>query len=123
MVNTMSYIPYGWLEIVRDSQNDYFSLPMWGTVWVAGDNKGCFEDLMKEYDLENEKDEEKLIEDEGEECATLIFDGWRELGDSGVFAREFDDELLIGIHGAGYNFYDAHWEPLYDAVGYRWHEC
>lgn len=119
MVETMSYIPYGWLEHVKEALGEGFGDPMWGTIWLAGDNKGCFESIMKEY----EYDWEKLEEEEGEECATLIGDGWRELGDSGVFAREFDGELLVGIHGAGYNFYSEHWEKLYDEVGYLWHTC
>jgi len=119
MVDSMSYIPYGWLEHIKEGLAEYFPDPMWGTIWLAGDNKGCFEEIMKEYDLDNE---EKLDEDEGEECAELICGGWHELGDSGVFVRELDEELLVGINGAGYNFYQAHWEKLYEAVGFLWHE-
>lgn len=28
----------------------------------------------------------------------------------------------IGIDGAGYDFYEAHWIPLYEARGLHWHE-
>ena len=28
---------------------------------------------------------------------------------------------FFGIDGAGYNFYDSHWIPLYDARGLKWH--
>lgn len=27
-----------------------------------------------------------------------------------------------GIDGAGYNFYEAHWLPLYNARGLQWHD-
>ena len=29
---------------------------------------------------------------------------------------------FFGIDGAGYNFYDAHWIPLYKARGLKWHD-
>jgi len=29
--------------------------------------------------------------------------------------------ILLGVDGAGYNFYDAHWLPLYQARGLKWH--
>lgn len=28
----------------------------------------------------------------------------------------------LGIDGAGYSFYDAHWVPLYRLRGFRWHD-
>lgn len=30
--------------------------------------------------------------------------------------------IVLGIDGAGYNFYDQHWIPLYKARGLQWHE-
>ena len=32
------------------------------------------------------------------------------------------DEYVIGINGAGWNFYDGVWDKLYDVCGMRWHE-
>ena len=29
---------------------------------------------------------------------------------------------FFGIDGAGYDFYEAHWIPLYKARGLKWHE-
>jgi hypothetical protein len=48
--------------------------------------------------------------------------GWSQVADTGILAMDFDGELLLGIHGCGYDFHQAHWEPLYDVLGYRWHE-
>lgn len=28
----------------------------------------------------------------------------------------------LGIDGAGYDFYEAHWLPLYELTGFEWHE-
>jgi len=30
--------------------------------------------------------------------------------------------ILVGVDGAGYDFYEAHWIPLYEWFGYKWHE-
>ena len=29
---------------------------------------------------------------------------------------------FFGIDGAGYDFYESHWEPLYKARGLHWHD-
>jgi len=44
------------------------------------------------------------------------------VGSTGILAHEVDGFLLLGINGAGYGFYESHWEPLYQALGYKWHE-
>lgn len=31
------------------------------------------------------------------------------------------DGYILGIDGAGYDFYESHWIPLYDAQGLEWH--
>lgn len=31
------------------------------------------------------------------------------------------DGYIIGIDGAGYDFYESHWIPLYEAQGLKWH--
>ncbi len=32
------------------------------------------------------------------------------------------DGYIIGIDGAGYDFYESHWIPLYEAQGLEWHK-
>jgi hypothetical protein len=32
-----------------------------------------------------------------------------------------DDEYIIGVNGAGWNFYDGVWDRLYDVAGLHWH--
>lgn len=70
-------------------------LPMWGTVWTFGER------IDDEWARENA---ETLSS-----CGFHVYDS----EDLGVF---------IGINGAGYDFYEAHWTPLYEARGLRWHK-
>lgn len=72
-------------------------LPMWGTMWSFG----------------NSLDDEWLSNYGGiklmSECGFRIF-----------HSEEFG--YFFGIDGAGYDFYEAHWIPLYEARGLHWHE-
>lgn len=38
-----------------------------------------------------------------------------------VYKQE-DYEYIFGIDGAGYDFYESHWCPLYKARGLHWHK-
>jgi hypothetical protein len=82
----------GTFDVVRD---DYF--PMWGTLWQ-------FKDPCDDWWLE-EKGGIRIMS----ECGFRIYhhDEW------GYF---------FGIDGAGYDFFEAHWTPLYKARGLKWHE-
>ena len=72
-------------------------LPMWGTMWSFGDR-------CDEYWLEGE-------------------DGIQIMSDHGFRVYEHEEfGYFFGIDGAGYNFYEHHWMPLYEARGLQWHE-
>jgi len=60
--------------------------------------------------------------EDGDEDYWLASSGWQDVGGTGIIAREFDGELLLGINGAGYDFYESHWRRLYEELGYRWHK-
>ena len=70
-------------------------LPMWGTMWA-------FEDRC---DINWLEDDLQAVAD----CGFRIYESE-------------DYEYLIGIDGAGYDFYEAHWIPLYKARGLHWHK-
>ncbi len=72
-------------------------LPMWSTMW-------SFDDNCDEYWLE-EKDGLAAMS----KCGFRIFK-----------SEEFG--YFFGIDGAGYDFYEAHWLPLYEARGLKWHD-
>lgn len=82
--------------ISKDKYNfeHYDLLPMWGTMWTFKDS----------YDEEFVRENIKAVSD----CGFRIYEH-EDLG------------IILGIDGAGYDFYEAHWIPLYKAFGFRWH--
>lgn len=70
-------------------------LPMWGTMWEFKDR--C--------DIEWLEGNLQAVAD----CGFRIYESE-------------DYEYLIGIDGAGYDFYEAHFCPLYKARGLHWHK-
>ena len=72
------------------------ALPMWGTVFA----------------FKNSLDDDWLSEDDG--IIKMSACGFR------IFYHE-EYGFFFGIDGAGYDFYEAHWEPLYLARGLHWH--
>lgn len=81
------------IEIVEGLEEYDGWLPMWGWLWTVD---SCTE---------------QWIRSNLEKMADLGF-------------RIYEDEegdIYIGIDGAGYDFYENHWMPLYDAMGLMWH--
>ena len=74
-------------------RDEYF--PMWGTMWSFDDN--C---------------DVRWLEDNMQIMANC---GFR------IYESE-DYGYIFGIDGAGYDFYEAHWIPLYKAIGLKWHD-
>ena len=71
-------------------------LPMWGYMWA-------FDNIWDEEWVSNE-------------------DGIEKMSEAG-FRIYYNDEFgyFFGIDGAGYDFYEAHWVPLYKQRGLKWH--
>ena len=71
-------------------------LPMWGTMW-------SFNSIFDKEWIEKERNQKAMAN-----CGFRIYhhEEW------GYF---------FGIDGAGYDFYEAHWIPLYKARGLQWH--
>lgn len=81
-------------ELTTPGEYDDF-LPMWSTMWTFG---------------------ESLDEDWARENIQIM-------QDCGFRVYENDDfGIIFGIDGAGYNFYESHWIPLYKARGLKWHD-
>lgn len=72
-------------------------LPMWGTMWTFGDS-------ADDYWLEE-------------------LGGLRVMSECGFRVYENEDlGYVFGIDGAGYDFYESHWVPLYKKRGLKWHD-
>ncbi len=101
-VGTLSEVPhrlfsklYNFRDEIReitphDDEDQNFSPPLWGTLWA----------------FKNEPDNKWIKEEGGLEAMARC--GFR------IFEQE-DYGYIFGIDGAGYDFYKAHWIPLYMA--------
>lgn len=79
-----------------DCENDG-GLPMWGWLWQFGD--GCDDWWLSDCD------------------------GIRKMSECGFRIYEHEEYgYFFGIDGAGYDFYEDHWIPLYRARGLEWHD-
>ena len=83
----MELLNYSELEEYKDGE--YFEcVPMWGYYFEVTSR------LLEE-----------IIRDNLEEVTNIGFY---------VFEHEITGNILLGIDGAGYDFYEDHWEPLHD---------
>ena len=82
----------------KDVELAYYDvLPAWGTMWSFGESIDNF--WMAEQD------------------------GIELMSDCGFRIYESDDfGYFFGIDGTGYDFYEQHWIPLYNARGLKWHK-
>ena len=69
-------------------------LPMWSTMWQASNFLSYW------------------IEENMETVASLGFQ---------IYECDDLDGYILGIDGGGYDFYEMHWIPLYNAQGLKWH--
>ena len=87
------------VEVEEDDfeMENYCDLPMYGYMWQ-------FDDSADDYWLEE-------------------LDGIQKMSDCGFRIYENDEwGYVFGIDGCGYDFYEAHWIPLYKERGLRWHD-
>jgi hypothetical protein len=78
-----------------EAERDTF-LPMWDIMW-------SFDDMVDRWWLEEKSNLQAMAD-----CGFRIYE-------------QEDYGYIFGIDGAGYDFYEAHWIPLYKARGLRWH--
>ncbi len=84
------------MEVTPTEGEDFDDiLPIWGTMWA----------FTRHID-------NIWLQEEGLEAMAKC--GFR------IFEQE-DYGYIFGIEGAGYDFYEAHWVPLYKARRLKWH--
>src|SRR5438270_13726233 len=89
LVNSFSAIPTEWVKIIAAHTGAEFYGIMWGTMFLVNDpvDKRRIKALLKP--VTNTEDE---------------LYGSEEVGETGISAFDIDGELMLGIHGAGYDF-------------------
>lgn len=149
-VAELNAIPRDWVEIIAENKGEYLGLPMWGTLWImdyfgeklyenarimmGGKDELLDEINQKENSNYNESEREILKKAiDGDDWSTLEeyideeMSGCRNVLDkdgntTAMFIYELDGQYLIGVNGAGWNFYDGVWDKLYDVCGLQWHD-
>lgn len=147
--NEMAGIPQEWFKIICDALvGEYQPLPMWGTMFLVNEFDG--EKMMKNsrymvYDKED-IDLDEIEEKEGKERRKIVEKAIEE-DDYSEFEEYYDEEMsgahcvldkdgsttaayiydvdgiyVLGINGAGWDFYDGVWDRLYDVCGLHWHK-
>lgn len=146
-----SSIPTEWAQKVAEATNaEIYAWPMWGTMWMiddhlAGmfrkhsqikygdadelrDNLDSIEDAEKRAEIESALDELKAEKISYGELAILEpyldeeMSGALCIANTAAYLYEIDGHWLVGINGAGWNFYDGVWNTLYDLTGWTWHD-
>lgn len=102
MIETLMSVDIdSWSEVTifgGEDEDEYREfLPMWGTLWAFSDPTDIW----------------WLEEKDG--IATMSKLGFR------IYHHD-EWGYFFGIDGAGYDFYEAHWIPLYKARGLHWHK-
>jgi len=111
MVKEFSIVPQEWVRRLSETFGNNFYGVMWGWMFVVSNS------------VDRSRIEKHLhpVEDEDDEMH-----GTLQVADLNLYAWYIgpadDHELVLGIHGAGWNFYDGVWDELYNLLGYRWHE-
>lgn len=112
-VKELNEVPQSWVQKIIEAEGDFKALPMWGTMWFIDWDLSSHIKKMTEENFGDDFDEEM----EGE-MVVVDTDG----SPTRIYYYEVEDEKLIGIHAAGWNFYNGIWDKLYDILGLKWHK-
>lgn len=120
LVDSFSQIDQEYVQaLAQQEQWDVYAFPMWNTLFGVEDpcDIRSIESMLE--DIEQDEDNDDYDEDE----SMLGSSGWQRVRDVRLYALDLpNDDFFLGCHSAGHSFYEAYWEPLYNALGYRWHE-
>lgn len=115
-------VPTEWVQIVSEAKGeDIYAWPMWGTMWIVDDFIG--ERLMAHAEEEGCKKHDEYsdgcsnCEDSDEEMR-----GAMNIKSTSAYIYEVDGVYVVGVNGAGWDFYDGIWDRLYDILGLQWHD-
>lgn len=116
-------IPLDWVKAVAEMKGEEIhTWPMWGTMWIVDNHTG--EQLMKaSHSVYSSLDEATEAEPSGDpqDYVDEEMGGALKIADTAAFIYEIDGQYVVGINGAGWDFYNGVWNKLYDLLGLEWH--
>ena len=83
-------------DVITGQDDEWPEFPMWGTLFSP-------DEWLDETWIDEHR--EAVLE-----CGFTILENYER------------GQILLGIDGAGYDFHDAHWIPLYEKRGLQWHD-
>lgn len=147
----LSGIPSDWVQVVAEKKGEeIYAWPMWGTMWIC-DFPGANRLLENARPMLQGIDELKDEVDQGKNSnfsqkhrekisKALLGDDWDVLGEyvdeemggahcvldtkgnrTAMYVYDIDGTIVLGVHGAGWDFYSGVWDKLYDILGLQWH--
>ncbi len=100
-------VPTEWVRIVAEHHGEYHNFPMWGTMFTVDDFVG--KNLEKHTVIMEENEDEEMA-------------GEMNIIGTAAYLYVIDGRYVVGVHGAGWNFYDGVWNNIYDLLGLKWHD-
>jgi hypothetical protein len=111
----LSAVPTEWVKKVAEGQLEDAAWPMWGDMWFMEWDYESLEKFTKEMTEENFGDD---FDEDMDGQPVFVDDG----KPTSFYLYEVDGRVLIGVHAAGFSFYDGVWDVLYDILGLKWHD-
>lgn len=108
----LSNVPADWVSDVLRTRGLPTAMPMCAMLFMV-DEPSLADQVRRHityFDFGEDSERQRLVDG-----------GWRVIPKTGLFAFELDGFLLLGIDGIGYDFFEAHWRPLYDLLKLEWH--
>lgn len=107
-----SPIPTPWVRTIGEIHGgELFNLPMWGTMWLVNDYVGTKlsrHAVTMSADCGDDYDEE--------------MEGERWIKGTAAYLYRIENQWVVGVNGAGWNFYEGVWDVIYDLLGLEWHK-
>ncbi|WP_144057360.1 hypothetical protein [Novipirellula maiorica] len=109
---TLVAIPADWIADALRSRDRPAAMPMCASLFLVQGpwQVRAIRNQMSSFDFGDDFDRQRLVDA-----------GWQVIPETGLFVYDLDGYLLVGVDGIGYDFFDAHWRPLYEVLGLRWH--
>ena len=63
-----------------------------------------------------------VYDEEMEGARNVVVEDKHGTHSTAIYIYDIDGQYLIGVNGAGWNFYEGVWDKLYDFFGLTWHE-
>ena len=104
---SLSNVPAQWVADALQLRGLPTNMPMHGTLFMVDEPwlANHVREHITNFEFREDLDRQRLIDA-----------GWQVIPKTGLFAFDLDGFLLLGVDGIGYDFFEAHWRPLYELL-------